>query len=63
MGRVKDLYIETLERMIEDYSEEHPGCSYEEAYDACTDGAYTSLGDRMADQADNEYKRKKEDGL
>lgn len=63
MGRIKDLYIETLERLIDEYCEKHPGTTYDEAYDKCSDNVNDAIFDAECDRADTEYKRKKEDGL
>lgn len=48
----KDFYIETLELLIEDYMDEHPEISWDEAYKAIVDKVYDVALDRMADMAD-----------
>ena len=57
---MKELYIEAHERAIEEYMEEHPGATEEEAYDATADTAYDLMADRMADMADMARLRAKE---
>lgn len=63
MSRVKDLFIEAHERLMEEYLERYPNATEEEAYDKCADSAYDRMRDDLADRADNERKRRHEDGL
>lgn len=48
----EDFYLETLENLIEDYMDEHPGVTWEQAYKAIASKAYDVALDRMADMAD-----------
>ncbi len=61
-GRVKALFMDAHELLIEKYLREHPAATVEEAVDATADLAFEYMGDRMADIADNLRKREKEDG-
>ncbi len=58
-GRVKALFMDAQEALIERYLREHPGATVEEAVDATADLAFIEAADRMADIADNLRKREK----
>ena len=60
MGRMKDLYIEEVERKMSEYID--AGYDEQDAYDKASDTAYHSLGDRLADMADAEKQRLKDEG-
>jgi hypothetical protein len=49
----KDFYLETLELMIEDYMDEHPEVTWEQAYKVIANKVYDVALDRMADMADH----------
>ena len=49
---MKELFIEAHEALIEEYLELHPNASWDEAYEACADGAYDRMRDNLADKAD-----------
>jgi len=45
----KDFYIETLELMISDYMDEHPGITWEQAYKAIASKVYDVALDRYSE--------------
>ncbi len=51
-GRVKALFMDAQEALIERYLREHPGATVEEAVDATADQAYIEAGDKMSDITD-----------
>lgn len=53
MGLYKDVYAETLENMIGDYLEEHPGVTWEVAYEILAEAAYDAAMDKVADMVDH----------
>lgn len=57
----KELFIEQHERDIADYLDRHPRATEAQAYDRTADGAYARMVDRLADQADYERKRRREE--
>ncbi len=61
MGRVKEMFIEAHEKLIEEYLEKHPGTSWEAAYDICADAAYGRMQDDLADRADAIRQRMKDE--
>jgi hypothetical protein len=48
----KEFYIETLEMLVADYLDEHPGSDWDEAYALLSDKAYDVALDRYADMVD-----------
>jgi hypothetical protein len=58
----KDLFIAAHEELIEQYLEDNPGSTWDEAYDKCADAAYDRMYDMMADKADHMRKLKREEG-
>ena len=60
MGRVKDLYFDEMERKFNELMDQ--GMDEEAAYEKASNDAYNSLGDRMADMADQEKQRLKDEG-
>lgn len=57
---MKDQFIEAHEALIEEYMETHPGVTWDQAYDRCSDAAYDRMRDSMADRADMARLRAKE---
>ena len=51
-GDMKELYIEAHEDLVDDFLEAHPQATWQQAYDATADLAYSHMTDRMADMAD-----------
>lgn len=60
MGRVKDLYFDEMERKFNELLDQ--GMDEDKAYEKASDEAYHSLGDRMADLADQARQRQKDEG-
>lgn len=60
MGRVKDLYFDEMERKFNELLDQ--GINEDEAYEKASNDAYNSLGDKMADIADRERQRQKDEG-
>lgn len=50
----KDFYTETLELMIEDYMDENPGVTWEQAHNILVNKAYDIALNRMAEMVDVE---------
>lgn len=48
----KDFYTETLELMIEDYMDENPGVTWEQAYKVIATKVHDVAIDRFADMID-----------
>lgn len=48
----KDFYTETLELMIEDYMDENPGVTWEQAYKVIATKVHDVAVDRFADMID-----------
>jgi len=59
---MKDLYIAAHEELIEKYLRLFPEASETEAYEATADRAYDLMRDKLADRADMERKRRREEG-
>ena len=57
---MKELYIAALEDLIIEFMDQ--GLSWQKAYDKASDQAYDVMRDRLADMADNERKRRRENG-
>lgn len=56
----KDIWFQEMERRTAELEDQ--GLSFDQAYDQASDEAYTLAADRIADMADAERKRRKEDG-
>lgn len=57
---MKDWFMAAHEQLIEEYMEEHPEASDDEAYKATEDGAYDRMCDNMAAAGDAAHDRMKE---
>jgi hypothetical protein len=60
MGAVKDLYFAEMERKFNDLLDQ--GMDEDAAYEKASNDAYNSLGDKMADLADQQKQRMKDEG-
>jgi len=58
----KEMYIQAHEELMNEYQEEHPNASWDEAYEKCGDDAHERMIDNYADLADREKDRRKEEG-
>ncbi len=47
MGRVKELWMAAHEQLIEEYLEEHPDATNEEAVEATVDGSEDRMHDML----------------
>lgn len=56
----KDWFMAAHEQLIEEYLEEHPEASDDEAYEATSDKAYDRMCDMMAGAGDAMHDRMKE---
>ncbi len=61
MGKVKELFMEEHDALIEKYLEDHPGATTEQACDATADRAYDRTVDRYADMCDQARQRAKDE--
>jgi hypothetical protein len=57
---MKDLYLNALDAMIDEYIDQNPDADWSEAYDACADGAYDRARADLFDAADHFRKQAKE---
>ena len=48
----KEFFIQCHEELVDEYMENNPDASWEEAYDAMSELAYHYAVDKMADMAD-----------
>ena len=60
MGAVKDLYFAEMERKLNELLDQ--GIEEDRAYEIASNDAYNSLGDKMADLADAQKQRMKDEG-
>lgn len=60
MSRVKDLYFDLMQQKMNDLIDQ--GMDEDAAYEKASDDAYNSLGDHMADLADEAKQRAKDEG-
>jgi hypothetical protein len=60
MGRVKDLWFAEMERKFNELLDQ--GMDEDRAYEKATNAANRDLADRLVDRADDERKRRKEEG-
>lgn len=58
----KELFIAAHERLVADYLDRHPKASFNQAYEATADRAYTQIREDLADLADHEKQRLKDEG-
>lgn len=56
----KEAFMAAHEALVEEYLDSHPNATWEQAYEATSDGAYDRMRDRLADQADDLRQRRKE---
>lgn len=59
MSYFKNLYVETLENLIDDYLEANPEATYDDAYELLADKAYETATDLLADREDYYYNMSK----
>ena len=57
---MKELYIEALEELADEYMDAHPDASWDEAYAACEEDAYDRMTDKYADLIDHARMVRKE---
>lgn len=57
----KEMWFAEMERLLAQYEDE--GMSWDEAYKKAGDNAASSLAERLADMADRERKRRREEGI
>jgi hypothetical protein len=60
MGAAKEMWFAEMERLCDKYMDE--GMDPEDAYDLACQEAQSTLLDRLADRADAERKRAREEG-
>ena len=60
MGAVKELWCAAHDQLIEEYMEEHPDATEEEAVDATADHAQDRMVDTFMALADAAHDRRKE---
>ena len=48
----KELWIQAHDELVEEYMEDHPSVTWEQAYDRCAEHASERMGDNLADLAD-----------
>lgn len=60
MGASKDLWFDEMEHLAQQYID--AGMDEDEAYEKASDMADSSLAERLADLADYERKRRREEG-
>ena len=60
---MKELYIAAHEKLVAKYLEAHPEASWDEAYKATVDAAYSRMQDKFADMVDAAKDRAKYQGL
>ncbi len=60
MGFVKDLYFAEMEKKFNELLDQ--GIDEDKAYEVASDAAYRGLGDKMADLADQQKERMKDEG-
>ena len=58
----KDWYMAAHEKLAEEYLEENPEATDEEAFDKTADAAYDRMRDNLADMADRLRQRAKDEG-
>jgi hypothetical protein len=58
----KEHFMAAHEALVEEYLDEHPEATWEQAYSATADGAYNRMRDRLADMADD-YRQRRKEGL
>lgn len=56
----KELFMAAHEELIERYLEQHPGASWNKAYEATADGAYEHMRESLADRIDTLRQREKD---
>ena len=59
----KELWIQAHDELVEEYLERYPSASWSDAYDKCAEGAQERMMDNIADYADGERKRMKEEAV
>lgn len=59
----KELYIDAHMELVDEYLDEHPEATEQEAYERTADAAYDRMTDRLADMADHYRDLAKERGL
>ena len=60
MGAAKDLWFDEMERLMQQYID--AGMPEDEAYEKASEMAGSSVAERLADMADYERKRRREEG-
>lgn len=58
----KEHFMAAHETLVEEYLDEHPDATWEQAYEATADGAWDRMRDRLADMADD-YRQRRKEGL
>ena len=59
----KERFMAAHERLVEEYMEENPLADWSDAYERTADAAYRLMADDMADAADFERKRRREEQM
>ncbi len=49
------------EALVEEFMRDHPGVTWQQAYDCTADAAYDRMADKLADMADH-YRQREKDG-
>lgn len=49
----REHFMAAHEELIEEYLEQHPGATEQQAYEATADAAYDRMRDKLADMADH----------
>jgi hypothetical protein len=52
MGMSKDLFMAAHDELVEEYMNDHPDATFEQAYNATGDLAYDRYRDKLADIGD-----------
>lgn len=58
----KELFMAAHEELIEQYMNDHPDASWDEAYEKTGDAAYDRMRDKFADMVDAAKQRAKDEG-
>jgi hypothetical protein len=59
----KDAYMEAHEQLVEEYLEENPDATWDEAYEATADGAWDRSRDNFFDRVDYYRQQRKDAGI